>query len=194
MDYSASIRKYFDREKAVLDQIDVQELNGAMNLLMAARDRGATVYLCGNGGSAATASHIANDFNKGVYEGIGGSKFRFVCLSDNIPIITAIGNDIGYDAIFSFQLEGVLKAEDVLLVISGSGNSPNLLQAVRYAREVGAAVIGMTGKDGGALMPQCDAVMHIPAPEQQIVEDLHMVFDHMMMSVFCETHKDVSWG
>ena len=183
MDFIDEINAYYDREKKVIDSLDRKEINDAMNALLAAYDRGATVYVMGNGGSAATASHMVCDFNKGTCYELD-TKFKFVCLNDNIPLMMAISNDDSFENIFVYQLKDRLKKEDVVLAISGSGNSHNIVKAVDYAKEVGATVIGMTGYAGGKLRQKADFFLHVPVDDMQITEDLHMGFDHMIMQIF----------
>ena len=185
-DYKGAIRAYIDKETEVLGKIDVEALNEALNLLAQALEQEKSIYIFGNGGSAATASHYQNDFNKGVSEHTK-KKFRFQCLNDNVATMMAIANDISYDDIFSFQLEGRLQPGDLVFAISGSGNSRNVLKAVEYAKTRGNKVIGATGYDGGRLKELADVSLHVPVNSMQITEDLHMVFDHLMMAVFYET-------
>ena len=144
---------------------------------------GKKVLFCGNGGSAATASHFQNDFNKGVSEYIE-VPFRFHCLNDNVATMLAIANDIGYEEVFRFQLRGNLEPNDVLVAISGSGNSKNVLNAVDYAKSQGNKVIGITGYTGGKLKELCDISLHAPVMSMQVTEDIHMILDHLMMSMF----------
>lgn len=183
MDFIDEINAYYEREKKAIDSLDRKEINDTMNALLAAYDRGATVYTMGNGGSAATASHMVCDFNKGTCYELE-TKFKFVCLNDNVPIMMAIANDDSYDSVFSYQLQGRLKKEDVVLAISGSGNSHNIIKAVDYAKEVGATVIGVTGYSGGKLRQKADYFLHVPVDDMQITEDLHMGFDHLIMQIF----------
>lgn len=185
IDFKEQIGAYFSDVKHTLDAVDKEAVSGAMNALLNAYERGADVYCFGNGGSAATATHMLNDFNKGISEGLG-KKFRFHCLNDNIAMVTAIANDLGYENVFLTQLEGRLKAEDVVVAISGSGNSPNIIRAVEYAKAKGCAVIGITGYDGGVLRKITDFSMHAPINNMQVVEDVHLIFNHMMMRLFCQ--------
>ena len=183
-DYKTEIAKYIDTEIDVLRALDVNALNDVLNLLEGTLEHGNAVYVMGNGGSAATASHMQGDFNKGVSENCE-KKFRFVCLNDNVPTVMAIANDIGYDEIFRFQLRGRLRPGDVVLCISGSGNSKNILNAAEYAKECGNTVVGVTGFAGGKLREMADCSLHVPVNSMQITEDIHMVFDHLMMSILC---------
>jgi D-sedoheptulose 7-phosphate isomerase len=185
-DYSIYIAKYLDDEIETLNQLDIQAIGAAMNLIAEAFEAEKSIYIFGNGGSAATASHYQNDFNKGISE-YTEKKFRFVCLNDNTPTIMAIANDIGYEEVFRFQLRGRLAAGDVVVGISGSGNSPNVVNAAEYAKSLGNRVIGITGFDGGKLRRLCDVSLHVPVNSMQITEDVHMIFDHMMMAIFYKT-------
>ncbi len=182
-DYRKDIASYISLETAVLQELRTDQINDVLNILEQALEQEQNIYIFGNGGSAATASHFQNDFNKGVSEHTG-KKFRFQCLNDNVATILAIANDIGYEEIFRFQLRGKVKKGDVVIAISGSGNSKNVLYAAEYAKENGAAVVGMTGFSGGRLKEICDYPLHVPVHSMQITEDIHMVFDHLMMSVF----------
>lgn len=187
--FTEDINKYFSKVLSVLQKIDQAELNAAMNVLAEAYRHGADIYCFGNGGSAATASHMLNDFNKGVSAGLE-QKFRFHCLNDNIAILTAIANDIGYTDVFSEQMQGKLHAGDVIIAISGSGNSANVIKGVKYAQSCGCKIIGLTGYDGGKLRSLADYHMHVPSFDIQIVEDIHMVFNHMMMKIFSQKWKE----
>ncbi len=183
MDFIDEINAYYDREKKAIDSLDRKEINDAMNALLDAYERGATIYVMGNGGSSATASHMVCDFNKGTCYELD-KKFKFVCLNDNIPLIMAISNDDSFENIFVYQLKDRLKKEDVVLAISGSGNSHNVIKAVDYAKEVGATIIGVTGYSGGKLRQKADYFLHVPVDDMQITEDLHMGFDHLIMQIF----------
>ena len=132
---------------------------------------------------ASTASHMQNDFNKGISEYVE-QKFNFYCLNDNVATMMAVANDISYEEIFRFQLKNRIKKDDIILCISGSGNSKNVLNAADYAKSCGAKVIGITGYSGGKLKDIADYSMHVAENDMQIVEDIHMTFDHMMMKIF----------
>jgi len=183
MDYKNDIKNYIKQEIEILKSLNVEAIDAAMNLLNAALESEKNIYVFGNGGSAATASHFTNDFNKGISEHTK-KKYRFVCLNDNIATITAIANDISYDEVFYFQLKGRIKEGDLVIAISGSGNSLNVIKAVEYVKEQGNVIIGLTGYNGGKLKTLCDISLHVPVDNMQITEDIHMVFDHLMMSVF----------
>lgn len=180
-----NIKEYFEREIAVIQALDFDEIDAAVEAIKAAYEREATIYVFGNGGSAATASHFVCDFNKGICEKLD-KKFNLVCLNDNTPIVLAIANDISYDDVFSFQLLNKLKKDDLIIAISGSGNSKNVIKAVEYAKEVGTKVVGLTGYSGGKLKELADYRMHVNIDDMQITEDLHMCFDHMMYRVLTD--------
>lgn len=188
-DYISQINKYLEEEIEVLKKLDVDQINQVMNVLEESRLNGKTVYICGNGGSAATASHFAGDFNKGVSIHFD-EKYNFVCLSDNIASMLAIANDISYDDIFKIPLEGRIKEGDLLIAISGSGNSENVVRAVEYAKSKGNTVIGITGYDGGKVKKLSDLQLHVPLDNMQIAEDVHMIFNHLMMYILAYGEKD----
>ncbi|WP_195282616.1 SIS domain-containing protein [Harryflintia acetispora] len=186
MDYREQIKAYLAQETATLNALDIDSINEVMQLLDEAFENESTIYIFGNGGSSATASHFQNDFNKGISEHTK-KKFRFICLNDNVPTVMAIANDIGFEEVFRFQLMGKLKKTDLVVAISGSGNSKNVLNAVEYAKEIGCRVIGITGYDGGKLRVMSDFSLHAPVNSMQITEDIHMIYDHLIMSIYYKT-------
>ncbi|MCI1245221.1 MAG: SIS domain-containing protein [Bacilli bacterium] len=182
-DFTKDIEKYYQREANTIKKLDTKQLNEAMNALLTAYESNSNVYVFGNGGSSATASHMVCDFNKGACSEVE-KRFRFICLNDNIPSLMAIGNDVGFENVFYYQLENKLTKNDVILAISGSGNSKNVIKAVEYAKSQGCTIIGMTGYNGGKLDELSDFHLHAPIDDMQITEDLHMSFDHMIMQIF----------
>lgn len=182
MSYREQIDSYYERLTATISQIDRDEIEKAICALKEARDNKRYVFIMGNGGSASTASHFAGDFNKGLSLG-REKRFRFLCLNDNAATVLSLANDVAYEAVFVEQLKNFLSDGDVVMAISGSGNSQNVINAVEYAKERGNTVIGLSGYDGGKLKALSDIRLHIPLDDMQIVEDLHMVFDHLMMSI-----------
>lgn len=185
-DYTAAIKEYIELEKETLSKLDVNSINNAMNAIIEAYEGKHTIYIFGNGGSSATASHYQNDFNKGISEYVD-TKFRFQCLNDNMATIMAIANDIGFEEVFRFQLRNRLEDGDLIIAISGSGNSTNVINAVEYAKSCGNKIIGMTGFTGGKLKQLSDISLHVPVMSMQTTEDIHMVFDHLIMSIFYKT-------
>ncbi|GKX67359.1 D-sedoheptulose-7-phosphate isomerase [Inconstantimicrobium mannanitabidum] len=185
MNFVDNIDKYFEELMQVIDVMDREQINNVMNKLVEVNDRGGSIYIFGNGGSAATASHFVVDFNKGVSEKLS-KKFKFICLNDNIPSLTAISNDIAYNEVFKFQLQNYLTEKDMVIGISGSGNSENVVQAIQYANDKGAATIALVGYNGGKLKKCAQNYIHVPIDDMQKVEDIHMVLDHMMMTILKE--------
>lgn len=179
------IKKYYEREIKIIQSLDWEEVDKAVEAIIGAYEREATIYIFGNGGSASTASHYANDFNKGISEQID-KKFKFVCLCDNFATVMAIANDISFEDVFRFQLRGRLKMKDLAIGISGSGNSANVINGIEYAKEVGAKTIGISGYSGGKLKEITDYHMHCPVEDMQITEDIHLTFDHMMYRVISD--------
>lgn len=183
MSFKEAIQEYYSREIAVIQRLNLDDISEAMDAIYETYKKGGTIYVCGNGGSAATASHMQNDFNKGISEYVE-NKFNFYCLNDNVPTMMAIANDIGYEEVFVFQIRNKIKSDDLFIGISGSGNSKNVLNAAKYAKEQGAKVVGITGYSGGELKKIADYSMHVDENDMQIAEDVHMTFDHMMMKIF----------
>jgi D-sedoheptulose 7-phosphate isomerase len=188
MDYKKQMKDYYKIVIDTINNLNYEEINTAMNAIDEVYERGGSIYICGNGGSAATASHYTNDFNKGISEYVD-KKYRFVCLNDNFATVMAIANDISYDEVFSFQLNGRITKNDMLIAISGSGNSKNIIRAVEEAQKNGTKVLGMSGYRGGKLREMADYHMHVDIENMMVVEDVHMTFDHMMFSVFLASKR-----
>jgi len=180
--YENEIKNYIDKEIEVLRALDVSSINAVMTAIVEAYHAEGNIYIFGNGGSAMTAAHFQNDFNKGLSENLE-KKFNFLCLNDNIATVMAIANDLGYENIFEYQLKGKLKQNDLVIAISGSGNSANVIKAIEYAKQQGIKTIGVTGYDGGKLAKIADISFNVPINDMQIAEDVHMILDHLMMSV-----------
>jgi D-sedoheptulose 7-phosphate isomerase len=157
------IREYMAVFDEVLRGIDHADIATCADILRKARDSGAMIYVAGNGGSASTATHLANDLGKAT-KASGMPPMRVVSMSDNVSWLTALGNDEGYDRVFAGQMENFAKAGDVLIVISTSGNSGNLVRAVELAKEVGVTSIGILGFKGGKLKEMVDASVWLPSP------------------------------
>ncbi len=172
---------YLTEVADMVRQIPQDQIWDVIHVLMDAWRKGSRVFLLGNGGSAATASHMANDLNK--YTIVPGQpRFKVLALSDNVPLMTAWGNDTSYDNIFVEQMLNFWEPGDVAIGISGSGNSPNVLVAMRAARDLGGTAIGFTGRDGGKLKGVVDLCIHIPSDNIVQQEDGHMILDHLMAS------------
>lgn len=179
------IERYYRNEIKIINELDVYEIQKAVEAVIQTYEREGVIYIFGNGGSAATASHFANDFNKGISEHLE-KKFHMICLCDNTATVMAIANDIGYDEVFRFQLENKLKKSDLVIGISGSGNSANVINAIEYAKKNGVQTVGISGYKGGKLRELADFHMHVPVEDMQITEDIHMTFDHMMYKVISD--------
>ena len=188
MQYKQKISAYLDMLKNVIDLLDIDEIERTMNAIREQRVSGNPIFIFGNGGSASTASHFACDFNKGASEHLE-QGFKFICLNDNIATLTAIANDMSYEDVFYFQLAKQLKKQDMIIAISASGNSQNVIKAVQYARTIGCKIIALTGYQGGRLKSLADYNLHVPVDDMQKVEDMHLMFDHLMMQIFCETDQ-----
>jgi D-sedoheptulose 7-phosphate isomerase len=173
-------RAYLEYLQTVLRRIDPAEIGRFIQTLLDARERGAMIFFIGNGGSAATASHFANDLSIGTNE--YNKPFRAVSLTDNVPILTAIGNDFGYEEIFVRQLRSLGKSGDVLIGISASGNSPNLLKAFEYATFIGIRTVAITAFDGGRMKALASQGVHVPTDPKEYgpAEDAHLVLDHLV--------------
>lgn len=182
MSYAGEVRRYLDREAEVLGELDENEISRVMEILEKARISRKRVYVCGNGGSAATASHFVGDFNKGASMGLK-KRHNFESLNDNTSMMMAVANDISYDEIFVEPLKNKLEEGDILIAISGSGNSENVVRAAEYANQHGAVTVGLVGYDGGRLKNIVQNCIHINIDNMQIVEDIHMVMDHVMMFI-----------
>ena len=164
----------------LLNRIDLTEISKFINIICQAQKRGARIFFIGNGGSAATASHFANDFSIGSRD--WNNPIKAIALTDNVSILTAIANDYGYDDVFRLQLQCQAVTGDVVVAISASGNSRNLISAIQYANEEKMITVGLTGFDGGELKKHAQHSVHIECPSGEYgpVEDIHMVIDHLV--------------
>jgi len=178
-DYSKS---YIDYLTSVLNRIALSDIEKFVEVLLEARERGSSIFFIGNGGSAATASHFANDIAIGTR--ISEKPFRAISLCDNQAVITAIANDDGYEEIFSQQLQVLLKKQDVVISISASGNSPNLLKAINTSKKLNAITVGISAFDGGKMKEMVDVSLYVPTEKGEYgpAEDAHMVLDHLISS------------
>ena len=183
-------KKYIDYVSFVLNNIDTEEIRIFVKTLLDARSKSATIFFVGNGGSAATASHFANDLAIGCKD--YKDPFRAISLNDNVPVLTAIGNDFGYDEIFVRQLRVYGKQGDVIVGISASGNSQNLINTFKYAKSVGIKTVALTAFDGGLMKSLADEGIHVPTELKEYgpAEDVHMVLDHLVSSYLMHYIKD----
>lgn len=181
-----TIEHYIAEHHKAFKALDLDMVNAASDLVVDTILRNKKIITCGNGGSASTASHYITDWNK-MYNLSSGAKLRGVCLTDNIGLITAYGNDLDYASVFSGQLDAIMDKGDLLVAVSGSGNSPNILSAIDKAHTLGGSVLGVLGYDGGKAKPLCDEVFHVPSWDMQICEDIHLSFGHLIMKRICKT-------
>jgi D-sedoheptulose 7-phosphate isomerase len=182
---AAFARQYVDELCDVLRSVPVHAVVQVLEILEKALMEDHQVFIAGNGGSAATASHIANDLCKTVINSNPSQKgFRAIALTDNVPLLTAWANDVGYEEIFAGQLRSLAKPGDVLIVVSGSGNSVNVIRAAKVARDMGLVIIGLLGRDGGQLQPLVDAAVVVPAEEYGLIEDAHLAVNHLITAYF----------
>jgi D-sedoheptulose 7-phosphate isomerase len=183
---AAFARGYLAYLTKVLSALDEAAIAAFIDLLVDARERSATIFFIGNGGSAATASHFANDIAIGSRS--QNKPFKALSLTDNMALLTAVANDFGYDEVFTAQLKLYLKPGDVVVAISASGNSPNVVKAIEYANAHGATTVGLTGFDGGQLKRLAKLGVHVPTAKGEYgpTEDAHMVLDHLVGAFLIE--------
>jgi len=182
---SDHIRAYLDRLEAALATISPELVEELSDRLYRCYQDGKQVFVLGNGGSASTASHMAADLGKNTI-GPNMRRFRIMSLNDNIPLLTALSNDLGYHRVFAEQLINLIRPGDVLLVISGSGNSSNVLRAIEYARGQCAQVIGLLGFSGGRAGELCDTAVVVSSNDYGVIEDAHLILNHILVEYFRE--------
>jgi D-sedoheptulose 7-phosphate isomerase len=173
------IKLYLDEVTDLLDRVSHFPIQDVIAILAHARFNNKQVIIMGNGGSAATASHFACDLGKGTLMP-NLPRFRVIALTDNMSLFSALANDVGYEHVFSEQLQSLLQPGDVVIGISGSGNSPNVLNAIRSARQAKAITIGFVGYDGGQLKDLVDVFIHVPSYNMEQVEDVHLILEHLV--------------
>lgn len=177
------IDSYQSGLQTAMESVDAETFSSFMEALCTLHKESRRLFVIGNGGSAATASHFACDLGKNAVPP-GNPRFKVIALTDSIPAITAYGNDNGYASVFAEQLTNLMASGDILLAISASGNSPNIIEAVTLARESGLSVIGMAGFDGGKLAELSDWAITIPGTTYEQIEDAHMILTHMIVLWF----------
>lgn len=176
------INSYIESLTETLNNLDISAIENCANILLEAYENENNIFICGNGGSAATASHFACDINKGVSYGLE-KRFKIIALTDNLATITAYSNDVGYDAIFLEQLKNFFNPGDVIIGISGSGNSSNVLKAIEFVNENKGISIGWTGFGGGKLKEISHHSINANINDMQISEDIHMTLVHILMKI-----------
>ncbi len=175
-------KEYIQNMNSTIEVLDEKQITDLIDLLYKAYNKEKMVFIIGNGGSAANASHLAQDLAKGTRKNTEQTKrIKALSLTDNLPFITALGNDHGYDTIFEQQLRTFANAGDILICISGSGNSPNIIKAVDWANENKLITIGITGFDGGKLMKLCKYSVHVPLNNMYIAESIHSIIFHYVL-------------
>ena len=187
-------RQYFEELQRVAVCLPHDEVDHLAATLVEAYETGRAVYLFGNGGSASLASHLACDLGKGTAYCNGGKRFRVLALTDNLPTLTAWANDASYEDVFSEQLRNFVQPRDIVFAISGSGNSKNVLNALRVAREARAVTLGMSGFQGGQMKSLCDTCVIVPSGNMQIIEDLHLAMAHSIFRIVYSrlSHRTIS--
>ena len=186
----AIIKGYLKRISDALDKSDIRLLDEIADQILATKSTGARIFTVGNGGSAATASHFCNDLMKGCRID-GRPGFSAQCLCDPVPVVTCLGNDFGYEFTFSIQLETFANPGDLLIAFSGSGNSPNVIKAIEFAKKRGLYVIGFGGFDGGKMKDMCDICLVAPTSNMEELEDLHLCYCHALSTHFQVALRDV---
>jgi D-sedoheptulose 7-phosphate isomerase len=167
-------QEYIDLVKTTLDALDPTRLDQLVDAFHTTYEKGGNIYTMGNGGSGASASHAAGDFLKGASYGLD-KRFKMICLNDNLPSMMAIANDIGWDSIFIEPLKNFLQPHDLVIGISGSGNSKNVVAAMEYANEQGATTVALSGFNGGKIAQISTMNVHAPVMDMEVTEDVHMV-------------------
>jgi D-sedoheptulose 7-phosphate isomerase len=177
-------RDYFGRLSKVIESCDLASMDRGVEMVRQAWDAGRQIITCGNGGSAMTALHYITDWNKMIHLSTG-RQFRGRTLVDNMGLLTAYSNDIAYQDVFLEQLKNVSQPEDLVVAISGSGNSENVIRAVEYANEIGCKTLGLCGFGGGRLKASAEHSIWVQVNDMQLCEDVHAIFGHMVMQSIC---------
>lgn len=187
----SSVQGYFQALGQTIPRLPYQAIEQIISAIMQAADDGRTIFVFGNGGGAATASHIACDLSKGTITGDDSRRLKVMALTDNVPMLTAWANDAGYEHVFSEQLKNFVQPGDVVLAISASGNSKNVIRALETARQAGAVTVGLCGYDGGKMKPLCNICAVVPADHMQMIEDLQHAMAH---SIFLTVRERLRAG
>jgi D-sedoheptulose 7-phosphate isomerase len=178
MDHKPAIKKYIEGLCELLTCMDLERIDAFLNALSKAKREGKHVFIFGNGGAASSASHMAADLNKGLSYG-KKTRFRAVCLNDSVPVMLAYANDVSYHDVFVEQLKNFLDPDDLVIGISGSGNSENVLRAIDYANKNGGFTMCICGYNGGKLKPMVKVAVHADIDDMQKTEDLFQMLGHM---------------
>ncbi|HXB20208.1 MAG TPA: SIS domain-containing protein [Candidatus Solibacter sp.] len=186
-DGQVSVKAYFQTLSDVIPRLPYANIEQIAATIIQAANEGRTIFVLGNGGSAATASHVACDLGKTTIHNAQSRRLKVIALTDNVPLMTAWANDAGYEHIFSEQLKNFVAPRDVVFAISGSGDSPNVLKALKTAREAGAITVGSAGYEGGKMKALCDICAVLPSDNMQMIEDLQHALAHSVFTVVRET-------
>lgn len=178
-----SVTAYFQQLSSIVPRLPYGDMDKIVDLIMGAFDAGRTIYVFGNGGSAASASHMMCDMNKGTVHAGHPNRLKVLALTDNVPLLTAWANDSSYENVFAEQLKNFARRGDVAFAISGSGNSANVLLALKAARELGASTAGVAGYQGGKMKALCDVCAVVPSDNMQMIEDMHHAMLHSLFTV-----------
>jgi D-sedoheptulose 7-phosphate isomerase len=189
MSMAFSVSRYLEAHTRLAGKLDAAAFESGVALVRRAFDAGKQIITCGNGGSAYAASHYITDWNKMVNLDTG-RKFRGISLCDNIGIVTAFANDLSYEDVFAGQLKAILDAGDLVIAVSGSGNSRNVVKAIEYANGAGAETLAVVGYDGGTLKKIAKHSVWVPSFDMQLCEDVHLMFGHMVMKSLCGSSID----
>jgi D-sedoheptulose 7-phosphate isomerase len=184
-------KKYLDEIKKTLTRVEeelINKIDKIADILIMAREKKNTIFIMGNGGSASTASHFASDLSKGTIVN-GSPRFKAISLTDNIPNILAWANDKGYEDVFVEQLKNLMEPGDVVIGISCSGNSMNVIKTIEYANKNGGITIGISGYDGGKLINSAKINIHVPLCDMQKLEDIHLLIEHLLTTLLKEEDK-----
>ena len=182
------VQEYKSDLMSAIDLIDLAKVDSIIQTFKTARAEGRHIFTCGNGGSASTASHFVCDIVKGASYN-REPKFKVMSLCDNMATLLAYANDVNYDCVFVEQLKNFAAPGDVVLGISGSGNSPNVVNAIEYANSIGCETIALTGRDGGKLGPLAKLNLNVAVPHMGRIEDAHMIVAHMIAYYFMDTER-----
>ncbi len=185
--------EYFKKLEEGLQQVSAEDFEKIANILLDAWENNKQVFIFGNGGSASTASHFACDLGKGTLDNVYDmreKRFKVMSLNDNMTMFSALANDTHYDDVFVQQLRHHLEEGDVVIGISASGNSANVVNAIKLAKGMNAKTIGFLGFEGGKMKALCDAVLHFPEKSYQRCEDAHLIFEHLLTSYIYEKKKE----
>jgi phosphoheptose isomerase len=190
-EFKQFVDDYYRRWAEILASFDKAPLDGILDVFLQVSERKGTLWLAGNGGSAAISDHTCCDTTKGTYVE-GHPPIRSVSLASNGPMMTALGNDIGFEEVFRHQLMYLLQPEDAVLLVSSSGNSPNVVNACKFAKEAGVPTIAFVGFGGGELSRLADHVIHIPIDNYGIAEDTHQSLIHVLTQYIMSQRQKAS--